>query len=80
MKESMINIIVADRLGLDRKRVDKRIEELTRRYGASIISMDSPVIDISSTLIRERLKKGLSIKYLVPEVVEDYILKNNLYR
>ncbi|NLI65962.1 MAG: nicotinate-nucleotide adenylyltransferase [Tissierellia bacterium] len=77
---SMINIIVADRLGLDRKRVDKRIEELTRRYGASIISMDSPVIDISSTLIRERLKKGLSIKYLVPEVVEDYILKNNLYR
>lgn len=35
--------------------------------------------DISSTLIRERLKRGLSISNLVISKVERYIIKNKLY-
>lgn len=71
--------IVADRLGLCDD-IDKEIDRLNKKYDSDIISMDSPVIDISSTLIRQSLKEGLSIKYLVPELVEEYILENNLYR
>ncbi|MEJ5172659.1 MAG: nicotinate (nicotinamide) nucleotide adenylyltransferase [Hydrogenothermaceae bacterium] len=37
-------------------------------------------IDISSTEIRERVKKRSSIKYLLTKEVEEYIYSKNLYR
>lgn len=36
--------------------------------------------DISSSNIRMRVKKGFSIRYLVPDKVEEYIRINRLYR
>ncbi|MCM8758497.1 MAG: nicotinate-nucleotide adenylyltransferase [Candidatus Omnitrophica bacterium] len=41
--------------------------------------LDIPRIDISSTLIRSRIKSGKSIRYLVPEKVLYYIEKERLY-
>lgn len=38
-----------------------------------------PIMEISSTLIRERLKSGLPCVHLVPYKVLDYIFKNDLY-
>ncbi len=40
----------------------------------------TPFIDISSSEIRERIKKNLPIDFLVPEKVKDYILTKGLYR
>lgn len=39
-----------------------------------------PQLEIRSTIIRQRVAQGLSIKYLVPEGVEGYIHGNNLYQ
>lgn len=40
-----------------------------------MIWVDSPAIDISSTLIRQTIAIGGSIRYLVPDTVRNYIHK-----
>ena len=42
--------------------------------------VDAPVIELSSTEIRERLAEGLSVRYYVPDEVGQYIDKKNLYK
>lgn len=42
--------------------------------------MDAPLIEISSTRIRELIKDGKSIRYLVPDAVKNEIENNNYYR
>jgi nicotinate-nucleotide adenylyltransferase len=44
-----------------------------------IVRVNTPQLDISATQIRERLRQGLSIRYLVTENVAEYIEKEQLY-
>jgi nicotinate-nucleotide adenylyltransferase len=60
--------------------IDSVIEFFGLQGQERIHRLANPELEISSTDIREKVKRGLSIKYIVPESVENYILKENLYR
>ena len=50
-------------------------EELRER----VQLVDAPIIELSSTQIRERLHHGDSVRYYVPDEVFNYINRNHLY-
>lgn len=45
----------------------------------NVLMIDAPEINLSSTLIRNRLKTGQTIQFLLPDDVEHYIRKEGLY-
>ncbi len=54
-------------------------ENFPLRKKKGFITIDMSHIGINSSLVRKFIKKGVSIKYFVPEKVAAYIKKNNLY-
>ena len=53
---------------------------IENNFGENIILLNAPLVDISSTRIRELIKNGKSIKFLVPDVVKEEIEKNHYYK
>lgn len=43
------------------------------------IWLDMPELEISGTMLRERVSAGRSIRFFVPDLVHDYIISNGLY-
>jgi len=50
------------------------------RHPAISRTVDVPALDVSATMIRERVRQARSIRYLVPDAVRDYIAARGLYR
>lgn len=69
---SLANIVAVNR-GYNRNLYKENIE----KYNIKIII--APRIDISSTLIRERIKKNKAFKYFMKDKVYNYIISNKLY-
>jgi nicotinate-nucleotide adenylyltransferase len=48
-------------------------------FRSKVEIIESPLMDISSSLVRDRVKNGQSIRELVPAAVAAYILEKRLY-
>lgn len=49
------------------------------QWAHRVAVIDAPLIEISSTQVRERLAKLKSVSFYLPEAVEEYVIKNRLY-
>ena len=49
------------------------------RAWRGVVTIKMPQMDISSTAIRARIRRGDSVRYLVPEPVRRYLVRHRLY-
>ncbi|MGB6606724.1 MAG: nicotinate-nucleotide adenylyltransferase [Atribacterota bacterium] len=68
----LCQFVAATRPGYDLNKLDKKFKKIIK-------IMEIPALSISSTDIRRRVREGKSIKYLLPQEVEEYIYKKGLY-
>ncbi len=78
---SMCHFVAATRPGYSLTWLREIIARIRERHQSdfSVQYMEVPGLMISSTDIRQRVRSGLPIRYLLPEIVESYIRTHRLY-
>jgi nicotinate-nucleotide adenylyltransferase len=56
------------------------IKDVKNDFNRQVTYVPVTNIDISSDEIRHRIQENRPVKYLIPEEVENYIAKHNLYK
>jgi nicotinate-nucleotide adenylyltransferase len=74
----LARVAIAQRPGVEAAAVEDVLERLGGTDRATFIDM--PVIGISSSMVRERVRDGRPIRYLVPAEVAGVIESRGLYR
>ena len=54
--------------------------KLEKKYDAKIVILNVTDIELSSSMIRERIANGKRVDFFLPEEVKKYISENKLYR
>ena len=73
----LARVAVAAREGMEREAVLRRLHDLG---GTGMIDFfEMPRIDISSTLVRERVGQGRPLRWLVPDAVAQTVAERGLY-
>ena len=73
----LARLAVAERVGARREEVREQLAVLAGAERVSYIEV--PRIDVSSAALRQRVRGGQPIAFLVPDVVGDYIAQQGLY-
>ncbi|SHI48311.1 nicotinate-nucleotide adenylyltransferase [Clostridium cavendishii DSM 21758] len=74
------NFVVFKRPGYSKNEIISQKEKVEERYNTNIIYLDLLNMEISSSLIRDRVRAGLCIDFFVPINVRNIISKENLYK
>lgn len=76
-----IEFVVALRPGyIDKEEINREIDFLRDNFGTKINLIKTPLYEISSTDLRERIHQGKSLRYLIPKKVLDYIEESGFYK
>lgn len=73
------SFVIGMRPGYKEQELETMIRRVQDAYGTQIAQINNSEVEISSSDIKERIRTGKSIKYLLPDDVESYIRKNGLY-
>ena len=71
---SLVEVAVVDRPGCSSGKLAAPFPE-----ARGVVRVDGPTLAISATAIRDRVRRGLSVRYLVTDPVADYIVERSLY-
>lgn len=77
---TMCDFVAVTRPGYKKNTLFQEIGEIKEKFESRIHYMEVPSLAISSSDIRNRVVNGIPIKYLLPQAVEDYIKKFELYK
>lgn len=72
-------VVAAVRNGTSLSEMERKRSELMQKYEADIRLLPFLNLEISSTMIREKIKQGASVRYLLPDKVYSYIREKNFY-
>lgn len=61
-------------------RISTELENLELKNHPKIHMISAPIVEISSTFIRDNIKKGKNVQPLLPKKVWEYIDHNNFYK
>ncbi|PHJ37518.1 hypothetical protein P378_15680 [Desulforamulus profundi] len=75
----MCTFIAATRPGYNLNNLKETLKSLPGEIFKKTLPLEVPALSISSSDIRQRVREGRSIKYLLPEPVEQYIKENKIY-
>jgi nicotinate-nucleotide adenylyltransferase len=60
--------------------IGEKLRHMRDEYGFKIKRSTGPELEISSTQIRDRIRRGLSIKYMVPDALIEEIERESLFK
>lgn len=75
----LCDFVAVTRPGYNKEELIRKVKMLNEQYESNIHFLEVPALAISSSDIRRRLMEMKPIKYLVPQEVENYIKKHDLY-
>lgn len=76
-----IEFVVALRPGyINKEEINREIDFLRENFGTKVNLINTPLYEISSTDLRDRIREGKSLRYLIPKKVLDYIEESGFYK
>ncbi|WP_050606798.1 nicotinate-nucleotide adenylyltransferase [Clostridium niameyense] len=78
---SMCNFVIFSREGFKQQQeIINAKRYMEQKYKDKMLFIEAPILDISSTNIRNRIESGKEVKFYMPDSVYEFIKYKNIYK